>query len=286
MNFIFLFNKNNFFKLLSKSLFFMDVENWEEKLAVLRSGVVPASKDDFKNALISAVAKLVPDERFGVLLSGGIDSSLIAFLCKQRTDNFVCYSVGLEGSPDLAAAEFVADHFSLKLKTRVISSDEVPSLIKDVVSVLRSPDVVDLGVGCVCLAAGRLAEADGVRFVFSGLGSDELLAGYSSFLKTDDVQQEAWRRIFGVVKDVKRDVALAGALGLDVLFPFLDFDVIKTAMGLPPDLKLKAEHKKFVLRLIAEDFSFPEEIVWRRKKAAQYGSGFDRIISGLAKQNG
>ena len=78
----------------------------------------------------------------------------------------------------------------------------------------------------------------------------------------------------------------SSSLNMKVLFPFLDFNVIKTAMGLPPELKLKDQHKKYVLRLIAKDFSLPEKIVWRPKKAAQYGSRIDKIISSLAKQQG
>ncbi len=263
----------------------MDLSNWKKNINKLRSEIVPTTKENLKKVLIDSVNKLIPNEKFGVLLSGGIDSSLIACICKKKTDDFICYSVGLKGSPDIKAAELLAEKFNLNLKVQIINAEEVPKLLKEVKSILNNPDIVDIGVGCVDLAAGKLAKEDNINFIFSGLGSDELLAGYDSFLKADNIENEAWKRITHVDKDLKRGLALANKLKIKVLFPFLERHVIKIAMGLPSDLKLKDDIKKYVLRLIAEELGLPDEIAWRKKKAAQYGSNIDKIITKLAKKN-
>ena len=87
-------------------------------------------------------------------------------------------------------------------------------------------------------------------------------------------------------RDLGRDRAIAGYFNSRIIFPFLDASVIKTAMGIHISEKINKEHKKIVLRKIAENVGIPEEFAWRKKRAAQYGSGFDNLIRRIAKAEG
>lgn len=83
-----------------------------------------------------------------------------------------------------------------------------------------------------------------------------------------------------------RDFTIGEKLGFGLRLPFLEDEVIKKAMGIPSEKKINKEHKKIILREIAEDLGLPKEIAWRQKKAAQYGSGFDKVMERLAKKAG
>lgn len=87
-------------------------------------------------------------------------------------------------------------------------------------------------------------------------------------------------------RDLARDAALGKNLGINVRVPFLDDELIKAAMGIPGEKKINSQHKKLILREIAEELGLPKEIAWRQKQAAQYGSGFDKAMEKLAKKVG
>jgi asparagine synthase (glutamine-hydrolysing) len=86
-------------------------------------------------------------------------------------------------------------------------------------------------------------------------------------------------------RDLYRDVKLGGALGIDLLVPFLDEDVVVEAMKFSGSSKIKGEHKKVILREIAEEMGLPKEFAWRKKQGAQYGSKFDVAIEKLRRMN-
>jgi asparagine synthase (glutamine-hydrolysing) len=101
-----------------------------------------------------------------------------------------------------------------------------------------------------------------------------------------DVNEECWNGLANVIweRDFTRDAAIATKMKFTARVPFLDDEVIKAAMGISGDQKIKGEDKKVILREIAENMGLPKEIAWRKKKAAQYGSGFDKALEHLAKQ--
>jgi len=260
---------------------------WYAFIDELKRSTTPSTKEDVKRALIDAVKKRIPDEHFGVFLSGGVDSSVIAAILKQHTDNFTCYSVGIEGSSDLEAARIVAETFNLNWKHRTHSIEEVEALLKESAQLFGAPSVVACSVSAVVIAAARLARDDNVTVFFGGLGSEEIFAGYQRHLFSDDVNSECWEGLCTTWdRDLTRDAILGKHLGISVNVPFLDTDLIRVAMGIPGSQKVSGKMKKVVLREIAEEIGVPQEIAWRRKKAAQYGSGFDRHLDKLAKKAG
>lgn len=262
-------------------------EEWKNHIDELRKKTVPHTKEDVMTALIQSVKKRVPKEKFGLFLSGGVDSSLLALLLKKFTDSFVCYSVGIKGSKDLEAAKKLAEQFKLNWKHREYTEAEVEAPLRKAALILKSEDCVAIGVASVIVAATELAEKDDIKTFFGGLGSEEIFAGYQRHEKVADVNEECWLGLKNMWKrDLVRDATVGKALGISVKVPFLDDELIKAAMGIPGNRKISSEHRKIILREIAEEFGLPKELAWRPKQAAQYGSGFDKAMRHLAHKKG
>jgi len=245
-----------------------------------------SDKEELKKQIINAVKKRIPKSKFGIFFSGGIDSSLIAFICKQAKADFICYAVGLENASDIEAAKKAAELLNVKLKFKIYSLKEAEKVIKSTTETVGL-DVMKVGVGSVVYAAAMLAKKDKIKIFFSGLGSEEIFAGYERHVAAKDINKECWKGLKAMYqRDLLRDFAIADKLKINILVPFLDDDLIKTAMQIPGEEKLNKEHKKLILRKVAEELGLPKEIAWRPKKAAQYGSKFDRAILRLARKHG
>ena len=232
---------------------------------------------------------------FRSMFSGGIDSSLIALIAKQEKADFICYAVGLENAADIEAAKKAAKLMKIKLKYKIFSLEEAEKIIKKVTKI-TGPDTVKVGVGSVVYAAAMLAKKDKIKYFFSGLGSEEIFAGYERHMKvstksksdfSQDINKECWRGLKHMwQRDLKRDIPLSEKLKFKFLTPFLDDNLITTAMQIPGKRKINTKYKKIILRQVSEELGLPKEIAWRKKKAAQYGSKFDRAIYRLARRNG
>lgn len=249
------------------------------------------AKREIAEAFVNAVKKrIVP--KFGILFSGGVDSSLIAFISKQLNCNFTCYTVGIEGSDDIVWAQKVAKEYGFKLIYRIFNLDEYESILKDTIKILGDADIVKASVGSVLYSAGKLAISNGDNVLFGGLGSEEIFAGYQRHeeaLKAgfEALHKECWNGLKNMwQRDLTRDFTIAKRLGLDLRTPFLDKDLIKIAMSIHPMHKLDKSSKKIILRDATEFLGLKKEFAWRRKQAAQYGSNFVNGIETLAKRKG
>lgn len=260
-------------------------KEWQEYIEELRKNTIQSTKEEVKKALISSVEKRIPKEKFGLFLSGGLDSSLLALILKKFTDNFVCYSVGTKDSHDLKGAEIAAKKFRLNWKHKAYEQDEIEKIAQKTAKMYDKPDVINVGVGSVIVAATELAEDDKVKIFFGGLGSEEIFAGYQRHVHSNNVTDECWKGLKGMwQRDLVRDARLGKKLGISVKVPFLDENLIKHAMGIPGDKKITNNHKKFILREIGEELGLPHELAWGHRRAAQYGSGFDKMLEKIAKK--
>lgn len=257
------------------------------------------AKERLRELLFDAVAKrLEQGRRVGVLFSGGVDSTLLAMICKHLGADFVCYAAGVSWSgteaEDLRWARASAELHGFELEEAVVRFDEVEPLVKEVLKILEEPDVVKVGVALPLLAACRLAARD-VSVVFSGLGSEELFAGYERH-RAAGLERLNEACLEGLLsmheRDLYRDYVVAAAQGLELRLPFLDRRLVTFALGLPAAWKLHCDIdssgvvSKYILRLVAASVGVNEAVALRRKRAAQYGSGFDKALKKLAKQHG
>ncbi len=291
-------------RLISESEWHFHINNLRKESEILKEKWKDKSyedlKTDLKRAIINAIEKRCPEkskERFAIFFSGGVDSSTIALICKELKNDFVCYTVGYkseesETAQDILYARRVAKSLNVKLIEKEFDADESEKIIKTVIRFLQIKNkdkidasaIVNVGVGSVVVAAQSLAKE---KMFFSGLGSEEIFAGYDRHLKAENKHEECWKGLKQMWKrDLLRDFAICSKLGIEVRTPFLDEDVIKIAMQIDISKKINSEQKKIVLREIAEELGLKKEFAWRKKLGAQYGSKFDRALERLAKNNG
>jgi len=241
-------------------------------------------------ALEAAVLKrLRSDVPLGCLLSGGLDSSLIAALARRHVDVLHTFAIGLEGSGDLAAAREVAEHLGTVHHELVITEEDVRAAMPDVLWHLESADVDLVRSAVGTWFAMRLA-AQHVTVVLTGEGADELFAGYEYHASYDDPEQlqAELHRSLGAMHDVnlQRVDRMSMAHGLEARVPYLDKDLVSVAMRTPPALKQADPAsgrpcEKWVLRAVAEGL-LPESVVWRRKAQFDQGTGLADLMPGLA----
>ena len=284
----------------------MDDSDWDKHIESLRTKTKDnVSKEKLSKALKTAVIDSIPSEPFGVLLSGGVDSTIIAKICKDNNADFRCFCVGTKGSADVNGAKIAAEKLGLDLILKEYELSEIEDLLVNAINILPIPEIhndnyieymVKVSVSAVLLAAICLGNE---RIFMSGIGAEELFAGYHRHaLSVDkggkwrgnqlkDLEEESWdgiKRLNNLV--ITRDVMVSKSANKEIVSPYINDEIIVLAMGLPLIQKIDSKSNKKILREIATDIEIPKIIAERKKKGAQYGSGFDKAIIKLAKANG
>jgi asparagine synthase (glutamine-hydrolysing) len=249
--------------------------------------------------------QLMSDVPYGVLLSGGLDSSIIAAVTKKFASRRVgtngteqawypqlhSFAVGLEGSPDLAAAQKAADHIGTIHHEIHFTVQEGLDAIHDVIYHLETYDVTTIRASTPMYLMARVIKSMGIKMVLSGEGSDELFGGYLYFHKAPDPEafhEETVRKMSKLhLYDCLRANKSLASWGVEGRVPFLDKEFIDIAMRLNPADKMVASHgiEKWILRKAFEDY-LPADIAWRQKEQFSDGVGYSWIdtLKDLASQ--
>ena len=268
--------------------------DWEEFEAVKDN---PTSLDDLRNALEAAVHRqLMSDVPYGVLLSGGLDSSVISAIAKKFAAKRVethdqsaawwpqlhSFAVGLIGSPDLAAAQKVADHIDTVHHEVHFTVQEGIDALRDVIYHLETYDVTTIRASTPMYLLSRVIKSMGVKMVLSGEGADELFGGYLYFHKAPNAElfhEETVRKLSKLhMYDCLRANKSLASWGVEGRVPFLDKEFIDVAMRLNPEDKLiqNGRIEKWVVRKAFEDY-LPKEVAWRQKEQFSDGVGYNWI---------
>jgi asparagine synthase (glutamine-hydrolysing) len=258
---------------------------------------VAATPADVRDALTAAVrSHLMSDVPYGLLISGGLDSSVVSAIAMQFARNRVeddgateawwprvhSFSIGLAGSPDVAAAEKVAAHIGTVHHSLSFTIQEGIDALEDVIRHVETYDVTTIRASTPMYLMARQIKAMGIKMVLSGEGADELFGGYLYFHLAPDAREfheETVRKVLALSKyDCSRANKSMMAWGIEARVPFLDTPFIDFAMRMDPALKMGGAGKieKEIIRQAFEDV-LPEEIVWRQKEQFSDGVGYGWI---------
>ena len=268
--------------------------NWQD-YAAIKDNTTSTTK--IREALEDSVkSHLMTDVPYGVLLSGGLDSSLISaitqkFAARRIEDNDLAeawwpkvhsFACGLEGSPDLIAAKTVADSIGTIHHSIVFTEQEGIDALKEVIYHLETYDVTTIRASTPMYLMARKIKAMGIKMVLSGEGADEIFGGYLYFHKAPNAQEfheELNRKLDRLHKfDCLRANKSMSAWGIEARVPFLDKNFMDVAMRINPEDKMCGNGKmeKAILRESFEGY-LPKEILWRQKEQFSDGVGYSWI---------
>ncbi|MCC4212452.1 asparagine synthase B [Leeuwenhoekiella parthenopeia] len=268
--------------------------DWMEYDAVKEN---ETSIEKLRDALEAAVHRqLMSDVPYGVLLSGGLDSSITSAVAKKYAEKHIesddqdgawwprlhSFSVGLEGSPDLAAAQKVADHIGTVHHEIKFTIQEGLDAIRDVIYNLETYDITTIRASTPMYLMARVIKSMGVKMVLSGEGADEVFGGYLYFHKAPNAQEfheETVRKLSKLhMYDCLRANKSLAAWGIEGRVPFLDKEFMDVAMNInPQDKMINGERmEKWVLRKAFESY-LPESVAWRQKEQFSDGVGYSWI---------
>ncbi|MBR1940461.1 MAG: asparagine synthase B [Bacteroidaceae bacterium] len=256
-----------------------------------------ASVDAIRTGLQAAVKRqLMSDVPYGVLLSGGLDSSVISAIAENYSEMRIednsqtkaywprlhSFAVGLKGAPDLAKAKLVADHIGTVHHEINYTIQEGLDAIRDVIYFIETYDVTTVRASTPMYLLARVIKSMGIKMVLSGEGADEIFGGYLYFHKApsaQDFHEETVRKLSKLhLYDCLRANKSLSAWGVEGRVPFLDKEFLDVAMRTNPSAKM-CPGKEIEKRIVREAFAdlLPAEVAWRQKEQFSDGVGYSWI---------
>ena len=256
-----------------------------------------ARVEEVRNALMDSVKRqLMSDVPYGVLLSGGLDSSVISAIAEKFSENRIedddntrawwprlhSFAVGLKGAPDLEKAKMVADHIGTVHHEINYTIQEGLDAIRDVIYFIETYDVTTVRASTPMYLLARVIKSMGIKMVLSGEGADEIFGGYLYFHKAPNAKafhEETVRKLSKLyLYDCLRANKSLSAWGVEGRVPFLDKEFLDVAMRLNPEAKM-CPGKTMEKRIVREAFAdmLREEVAWRQKEQFSDGVGYSWI---------
>lgn len=241
---------------------------------------------DLKRALYDAVSGNVPEAKIAVAFSGGVDSSLLARICKDLGKQAMLLTVGFAGSHDIEFAKGIAVKMGMEHQTIEIDYPDFQGNLRRVRQVINCENTSHIENCIAYFYACKLAKQNGLDIVLSANGCDELFCGYDGYRRAYSGGEAAMMKLmdekianeFALVAEI---AMVAGQFGVAVRQPFLSNKFIKFAKTVPVDQKIKGADdmiRKHVLRQAALSIGVPEESAMKPKKALQYGSSIHKYF--------
>lgn len=271
-------------------------DKWKEYI----KGIVNEAKDKIrsereavsllKKSIIKGFDEILP-KRFILLFSGGIDSSIIAHVGKSLNRDILCICGGFKESKDIELAKRAAKELNLNLEIIFFDASQIIDALREVKKITGKKDAVNLEIGAVFYMTIK-AIADKEMFeekdwICTGLGSEELFIGYKKYIEAENTEKAAIEGLMqGYSNDISRDESIIRHFSKEPLFPFFHQEIIKTALRIPVEYKIKEGIKKYCLRQVGLNLGISKEIVETPKRAAQYGSSLSKELGKIARSHG
>ena len=231
-----------------------------------------------------------------VAFSGGLDSSVVAFLAKKCPVNVQLVHVSLENQAETAEAKKTADALGLPLLVYLFREADVEKTVSKVVELIEEADVVKASVGVPFYWTAEKAAEASFRVLLAGQGADELFGGYQRYVNeylsygAEKVRKTMFGDVVGLHEsNLERDVKICGFHGVELRLPFASYEIAEFAVALPVEVKIERDAgslRKLVLRKAAEEIGLPLSIVEKPKRAVQYATGVNAALRRLAKKQG
>jgi asparagine synthase (glutamine-hydrolysing) len=229
-----------------------------------------------------------------VAFSGGLDSSVVAFLASKCNVNVHLVHVSLENQRETEEAKRAADALKLPLQVFLFREADVEKVVSKVVELIEEPDPVKASIGVPFYWTAEKTAESGFKVLLAGQGADELFGGYQRYVNAYLLhgEEKVRKTMFNDVvrlheSNIERDVKICHFHGVELRLPFAAYQIAEFAVTLPTELKIerKADSlRKLVLRKVAENMGLPPSIAEKPKKAVQYATGINNALKKLARK--
>lgn len=243
--------------------------------------------DRIRSLLSYAVAGAVRGKETAVAFSGGVDSGLLTVMAKENADKVRLYTVGKEGSYDVVKSRRAADELGLDMEHIELSERNMEPILREMIQITGTRDTVTLSFEVPTFCVTKHSDE---KDILDGIGADELFAGYHKYIglaeqEFIEMRDEDLDRLMSFV--IRHEDKAAGYFGKTIHRPFLDAELVRTALSLPfREIEPRDEDsRKGILKKIASDMGYGI-FADTTKKAAQYGSGAMDIMKAISKKNG
>jgi asparagine synthase (glutamine-hydrolysing) len=244
----------------------------------------------------SVLKRIQGQGEVAVAFSGGLDSSIVAFLASRSGANTQLIHVGLKDQPEAAHAREVAEELKLPINVYAYDERDVERTLDKALRLIEEPYPIQTAVGIpLCWAAEKTAEMN-IKVLLAGQGADELFGGYKRYVDAylthgkEKAQETISMDILRLYENnLERDAKICSFHGLELCSPFAVFEVARFAFELPIELKIERADstlRKLVLRQMARNIGLPSIVAEKPKKAIQYATGVERVLKKLSRREG